>query len=1214
MAADRTNDLITIVQEQFSQLPEGPKLIAADLNGDTQNFGALSEMLLKQGWVDAGMDPKACKQGVGMPTCHTNGEAKESRIDFIFLNPQLAPALEDCMVDMEDLIKTHRPLIVKLRMGRIQTTARTLEKTTDYSELIAQKIQHGIDDALGKTAQDDQDHGHDDSSKQPPKVDTGRIRRDIVNGFHDEMDIQIEKRESRLHEAQQSSDTERYWMLITAAVEEAAINYFHLEGKYATKMRGRSKVTFKCVQRCLLHGAENAATDDEISFINAATKAMSNHTQQGNRAINIARRVIATTKISNDADRVRTNKAYNVATLDAYAKQAHKNLLALEAIKLTSFGAASDVAKAPTKAEATLKQHHQELCEMAALLEDIDIHNPIHSARLRRVGEQHLAKAKAHQAQIRTEAIRINREANSDTKGGKGIKKISRSIGDPAAKPLIFVKRDQDTADGGKKGDITTNPSEVDAIVKRWWKNIYDGIGGNIEKGIAAFFREFTRTMFQGPEYTLGDLDADTVYESFRNIPCSAGALDGWRPKELSYFSRKVCGRVAVLLNMIENGSPWPSSTLRAKVVFLEKAGAALGEVMSYRPLTITSPLYRAWGSMRLRHLAEWVDTWKLPEMFAGVPEMGAVDAWYGVLLRLEQLKLEGSDFCGGVADIAKFFDQIRRQVVYHIARMAGMPERVLNPYAAYLENLQLHNCLAGGVGTSHQRKCGIPQGCPFSMMMVALIMRSWISVMATCQVSCFILADDVLILSAGTNITDKFVKALNGTHRYLQMMGARVAPDKSFNFASKSLYTNWLKQTEWEHIGKKNIDVVKDFRYLGAHLSSRASLRSPTLDKRLDQAIQQLKRLKFCPATAEAKAHAIAAKIYSGALYGVEAAALGTAALVSLSTAVIDVFRSRNNIYRVDWFYATFFKDKKDLDPFGQVFTRRALQFRRAACKSSGTKARAQCILADYVRKQSIGSCGTGSSNDRSDRNQMPTWYHHRSQGDNSPPKEFYYPMDRKGDGITVPQHDSNCKAMGPIGLLIESIIWHGLKIDQHFCLWQDHEEPVSLLDTPYQSLQPQLSQMAARARTDAAYSNRKLWNAGLREIDAQATKISKHLNAEDTGYVRTATMGGGIGKADIAKINEDIDDQCNYCHNATSTANHIRWTCPAFDHIRKEVDPELASTHTRYLLSCLQCGVAPAIEIKADATFWGQDFLDGTSAHVKRLLGQDLTLLTPG
>ena len=144
-------------------------------------------------------------------------------------------------------------------------------------------------------------------------------------------------------------------------------------------------------------------------------------------------------------------------------------------------------------------------------------------------------------------------------------------------------------------------------------------------------------------------------------------------PRGLAYFSLEGCRMVAHLFNLIEEGAPWPNSTRSARVVFLEKAGAAIGEVMSYRPLAIVSPFYRAWDTMRLRRMADWVISWVLPQMHAGVPEMGAVDAWHVALTELEDLKLASIPYCGGVADIAKFFDRLIREVVYTMAAYAGM-------------------------------------------------------------------------------------------------------------------------------------------------------------------------------------------------------------------------------------------------------------------------------------------------------------------------------------------------------------------------------------------------------------------------------------------------------------------------------------------------------------------------------------------------------------
>ena len=168
----------------------------------------------------------------------------------------------------------------------------------------------------------------------------------------------------------------------------------------------------------------------------------------------------------------------------------------------------------------------------------------------------------------------------------------------------------------------------------------------------------------------------------------SAGALDGWSPKELSHLSLLTCDVIAVMLNQIEQGEPWARSAMHAIVGFLEKEGAQVGKVTSYRPLTITAPVYRAWATMRLEDMEGWVDSWALEEMYAGIPGKGAVDAWHHALTTIEEHKLDGQEFAGAVADIMKFFDQIRRKLVYEVAKAAGMPPGVLKAYQAYIENM----------------------------------------------------------------------------------------------------------------------------------------------------------------------------------------------------------------------------------------------------------------------------------------------------------------------------------------------------------------------------------------------------------------------------------------------------------------------------------------------------------------------------------------------
>ena len=95
--------------------------------------------------------------------------------------------------------------------------------------------------------------------------------------------------------------------------------------------------------------------------------------------------------------------------------------------------------------------------------------------------------------------------------------------------------------------------------------------------------------------------------KSFGEMGDSAGAMDGWAMKEMGLMSLETCRMVAVMLNQIEGGARWPKSAVHARIIYLEKEGAVMGKVMSYRPITISAPIYRSWAALRLKDLQEWV-------------------------------------------------------------------------------------------------------------------------------------------------------------------------------------------------------------------------------------------------------------------------------------------------------------------------------------------------------------------------------------------------------------------------------------------------------------------------------------------------------------------------------------------------------------------------------------------------------------------------------
>ena len=74
--------------------------------------------------------------------------------------------------------------------------------------------------------------------------------------------------------------------------------------------------------------------------------------------------------------------------------------------------------------------------------------------------------------------------------------------------------------------------------------------------------------------------------------------------------------------------------------------------------------------------------------------------------------------------------------------------------------------------------------------------------------------------------------------------------------------------------------------------------------------------------------------------------------------------------------------------------------------------------------------------------------------------------------------EHDENrdediC-SVGPMGLLVESVVWHGMEIDVELRMWQRREEPISILEAPYQNLKPRILKAVGGSR------NRAEWHRG--------------------------------------------------------------------------------------------------------------------------------------
>ena len=175
--------------------------------------------------------------------------------------------------------------------------------------------------------------------------------------------------------------------------------------------------------------------------------------------------------------------------------------------------------------------------------------------------------------------------------------------------------------------------------------------------------------------------------------------MDGFSPAEFRLLSDEAFRMLAMLMNLIEEGAPWPTDTNVGRLAFMSKDENKLDDVLAYRLLSILAVLYRRWATVRLRNLKEWIATCAEDGFFAGTDALGAEDAWWETAVVLEEMLLNNTPFSAGTSDIFKCFDQIPREVIYMLALHFGIDPKVLFAYRRFQENLMMRNTVAGGIG-----------------------------------------------------------------------------------------------------------------------------------------------------------------------------------------------------------------------------------------------------------------------------------------------------------------------------------------------------------------------------------------------------------------------------------------------------------------------------------------------------------------------------------
>ena len=178
----------------------------------------------------------------------------------------------------------------------------------------------------------------------------------------------------------------------------------------------------------------------------------------------------------------------------------------------------------------------------------------------------------------------------------------------------------------------------------------------------------------------------------------------------------------------------------------------------------------------------------------------------------------------------------------------------------------------------------------------------------------------------------NRFAKGLNHTHSYLIDMGAKIAPDKNFNFSSTAEGRVWLKNTFWKKLGTA-IEVVDNFRYLGAHVNVSGKNTAETLRQRFKKGVSMLMKIARLPVDRAHKAMIIRTKVFAATFYGSEVAQPTEKDIATFAAATAQAIANKTTHHDIDMLFSTCSRGA-DLDVIPNLVARKCTMLRRAIAK----------------------------------------------------------------------------------------------------------------------------------------------------------------------------------------------------------------------------------------------------------------------------------------
>ena len=334
-----------------------------------------------------------------------------------------------------------------------------------------------------------------------------------------------------------------------------------------------------------------------------------------------------------------------------------------------------------------------------------------------------------------------------------------------------------------------------------------------------------------------GDLIKKAVIST--KVSSSRGS-DGFSTLDLKKLPMTLYDMLAILFQLIELQGKWPDRWTCAKTICLPKSDHTRSPY-DIRPVTVMARMYRLWGKIRGKQVAQLLANIVPPEIGGPCKGVAADMIALWTSHKIERAFMEQQTLAGVVIDIVKCYNTVPRGLLLALLARLGVPSGVLQAFRAMMIQMQRFFELLQTCSDLHNTTTGIIEGCGFaipSMLSLGILAFRVLQAEAPfCDCAFFadnwsLFANDAGHLTHGFEVLKQIVTNLS----------MKIAPAKSWSWATDA---DARKTLQLLCVDDLKVPVVFEAKDLGVQQCYSLKKCKKVLTQRINKAKSKLAVIK---------------------------------------------------------------------------------------------------------------------------------------------------------------------------------------------------------------------------------------------------------------------------------------------------------------------------------------------------------------------------------